>query len=364
MTRALARGAEPEVWIRFPRQLGDVVFTLPFVDALRRAWEGEAALLGVRLRWVAMRHAIGAGLFQEAAPSCFSSTLLDQSAGKLDPIRLAGRWRREGRPAAVFVLGQSARLATAAWLAGVPLRAGIADHGLRFLYHASVPYRGVPRHLADRLGALAARLGYPAPVQPRLDIQDLGGLGGLAALRAAGWDGREPLVALAPGTRAEGKRWKPELEKWPSLARHLEAQGLRPVVLGTGEEAPLAAAIQATVPRALDLAGRTNLPEAARVLHAAGVAVAVDTGLAHLAAALGCATVTLFGPSEERLALPAGPWSLALRGQPLDPAPGLGRPEAPDTDPSFARLDPGRVAGVLGLLAAERRRTLEIARGA
>jgi ADP-heptose:LPS heptosyltransferase len=364
LARALALGAKPEVWIRFPRQLGDVVFTLPFVDALRRAWEPEAARLGVNLRWVASGHAIGAGLFQEAAPSYFDATLLDETSGKLDPLRLAARWRRTGRPAAVFVLGQSARLAMAAWLAGVPLRAGIADNGLRFLFHASVPYRGVQRHLADRLGRLAERLAYPAPLQPRLEVCDLRGEGGLAALLNAGWDGREPLIALAPGTRAEGKRWRPEREKWPALARHLEAQGLRPVVLGTAEEASLAAAIRMAVPKVLDLTGRTTLPEAAQVLHAAGAAVAVDTGLAHLAAALGCATVTLFGPSEESRALPAGPWSLALRGQPLDATPGLPVLRDPHADPSLARLEPGRVAAILGLLRVERDTALEIPRGA
>lgn len=354
LTRALDSGAEPEVWVRFPRLLGDVLFVLPFLHSLQAAWNAEAARSGRRLRWIALGRAMGAGLLAQADERFISELKLDEREGKLSPFALAAGWRRSGPPAAVVTLGQSARLALAAWMGGVPIRAGIADNGLRILYHAPVSYRGVNEHLAARLHGLSDQLGVPAPRFRHLSPALLGGRSGIGKLRQSGWDGRERLVVLAPGTRASGKRWNPERPHWPELARRLVDRGLRPVVLGTAEEMDLAEAIQSGAPGTLSLVGQTDLPEAAAVLELAGAAIAVDTGLAHLAAATGCATVTLFGPSHERFAQPVGPWSMALRGQPVGMHPGDLRVSQPHEDDSLARLQPGRVVRALAALLAER----------
>jgi ADP-heptose:LPS heptosyltransferase len=353
LRQALAKGARPEVLVRFPRQLGDVVFVLPFLNALKESWDTQAAVLGVELRWVALGHAMGAGLFGDAEPRFFAETRLDGQEGKIRPMSLAREWREHGPPAAVVTLGQSARLGLSAWLGGVPVRAGISDNGLGWLNNASTPYRERIAHLGDRLEGLARQLGLAAPFFKALGTAQLGGATGVEKLCRAGWDGVQPLVALAPGTRAEGKRWTPESGHWPVLASRLAQEGFKPVVLGTGEEKSLAAEILAAAPGALDLVGQTSLPEAAAILEAAGAAVAVDTGLAHLAALVDCATVALFGPSHEWFAQPIGRWSLALRGNPI-PLSGEGPLAEGSLDRSLPRLDPERVARALGMLASER----------
>ncbi|MBS1767833.1 MAG: glycosyltransferase family 9 protein [Acidobacteria bacterium] len=329
-----------------------MIFVLPLVHTLKAAWDEEARALGKPLRWVALGHRVGASLFSEAHPDYFAECRFDESVGKLEPFGLALKWRREGRPAAVIVLGQSARLALAAWFARVPIRAGIADNRMAGLYTDSCTYRLKLRHLADRLGTLAEALRVDAPRFRQIGARELGGLRGVEKLRRAGWDGSERLVALAPGTRGDFKRWKPERAKWPALAELMAAKGFRPVLLGTEEERGLAHAIRAAVPAAIDLTGQTSIPEAAAVLEVAGVAVAVDTGLSHLASLVGCATVTLFGPSHERWAQPVGPWSLSLRGDALPTAPGELR--AGDGNDSLQRLEPRRVAQVLLALVEER----------
>lgn len=321
LREALAAGAAPEVWIRWPRQLGDVMFALPFFGTLREAWDAAAAEAGVRLRYIAVGHAIGAALFSEADPDFIAESLIESGGeGKPDPWALLRRWR-ERRPAAVINLSQSMRLALGAYMARVPVRAGISDNGWGLLYHHPFKYRDLPVHLACRyrplLEALTGRGDLQwLPVGP----DNLGGHAGPERLRAAGWDGR-PYVTCAFGTRGLTKRWFPEREKWPGLARLLQDRGLAVVWLGSPDEAPLGAELAALAPGSLDLTGRTTIPEALAVQHGAWGNVAVDTGLAHTAAATGRPTVVLMGASQEQLIAPVGPQVVLLRGSAVDSHP-------------------------------------------
>ncbi len=122
---------------------------------------------------------------------------------------------------------------------------------------------------------------------------------------------------LVPGAalhRPE-KRWP--AERFAALAAVLSGRGLRPVILGTRDEAPAAAKIRAACPAAIDLTGRTDLPALGALAARARVAVGNDTGPMHLAAAMGCPCVVLFGPaSDPELTAPRGPhgaWPVVLR---------------------------------------------------
>lgn len=116
-----------------------------------------------------------------------------------------------------------------------------------------------------------------------------------------------PYALLAPGAAPH----RPE-KRWPAsrfggLARTLEQRGVRPVVVGTAADAPLAAEIQAECPQALDLTGRTTLFELAGTAARAAFAVGNDTGPMHLAASVGCRSLVLFsGASDPALTAPRG----------------------------------------------------------
>ncbi len=106
------------------------------------------------------------------------------------------------------------------------------------------------------------------------------------------------------------------------------------------------------MPGALNLAGKTTLPEACAIQAAARGNVAIDTGLAHTAAATGRPTVTLFGPSPEVWVNPIGPRALPLRGPDVDceeAAPA----GFPTHGSSAHRIPPGRVLEVLEMLMKE-----------
>ena len=350
--RALAEGAAPEVWIRFPRLLGDVVMTMPFLRTLQHHWNGVAEARGMKLRWVAVGHTTGAALLSEADPAFIAEVVLEGGgAAKPDPWAQLRRWRR--RPPAAFLnLSQSARLPFAAWMSRVPIRAGIADNNLRLLYHHSIRYRDLQMHIAARLEPLLELLTGDSrslwmPLGPAL----LGGHRGLDKLRTAGWGGGD-YATLAFGTRGYCKRWFPEHRTWPELMRLMLARGIRPVLLGGPDEVPLGAELAALVPEALNLTGLTTIPEAAAIQAAAWGNVAIDTGLAHLAAATGRPTVTIFGPSPELWANPIGPRAMTVRGQAVDCDPAV-QADFPTHGSGAHRLRPLRLMQVLEMLTKE-----------
>ena len=328
------------------------MFALPFFGTLREAWNAAAAEQGHSLRWIAVGHAIGAAAFSEADPSFIAESVIEAGGkGKPDPWHLLRRWKR-ARPAAVINLSQSVRLALGAWMAGVPLRAGIADNHLGMLYTHSFKYRDLPVHLARRYAPLLEQLTGRGDLRwLPLGPHNLGGAKGLELLRAAGWDGR-PLVTLSFGTRGFGKRWFPEDVKWPELARLIQEQGRAAVWLGGPEEVALGRELAALAPGSFDLTGKTTIPEACAIQHAAVGNLAIDTGLAHTAGATGRPTVVLMGASPEPLIAPVGPRVITLRGSPVDSR--VGESEGFETHGSSAhRIPPGRVLETLAALERE-----------
>lgn len=131
----------------------------------------------------------------------------------------------------------------------------------------------------------------------------------------------ERFCLLVPGASPgrPAKRWP--AERFGTLAAGFD---LPSAILGGPAEAPLAAAIQAAAPNAIDLTGQTSFAEIGALARRAAFAVGNDTGPTHLLAACGCPTLALFGQdSDPALCAPRGPRAEWLRHVPLaglDPA--------------------------------------------
>lgn len=94
-------------------------------------------------------------------------------------------------------------------------------------------------------------------------------------------------VALAPGASWLTKRWP--AESWRVLGERLTEFGLDVVVLGNAGE---------SVGAGRDLTGNTTVRDCARILAGADTCVSSDSGLMHLALAVGTPVVALFGPTN------------------------------------------------------------------
>jgi len=104
-------------------------------------------------------------------------------------------------------------------------------------------------------------------------------------------------LALGPGARGSGKHWPGE--HFGTLASRLREHLDAVILLGSDTDTAICARIAATLPLpCLNLAGKTDLLQAAAVLQRAWLFVGNDSGLGHLAAAAGTPTVTAFGPGD------------------------------------------------------------------
>ncbi|HXV05825.1 MAG TPA: glycosyltransferase family 9 protein [Solirubrobacterales bacterium] len=104
-----------------------------------------------------------------------------------------------------------------------------------------------------------------------------------------------------PGAASAARRWPPD--RWAAIARAEREAGREVLVTGSRREVGLARSIAAVAgldPRR-EVAGRTDLRGLAALVAAAGTVVCGDTGVAHLATALGVPSVLLFGPTSPRL---------------------------------------------------------------
>jgi len=214
------------------------------------------------------------------------------------------------RPYAAHWLRLWREVAATPWDIVVDLRASAMAYCL-WAGKRYVAGRADPRR--HRVEELAALLGLAAPPAPRVWT----GPDNEAAARRLIPEGG-PVLALGPAANWQGKQWP--AEAFASLAARLTAPeglfaGARVAVLAAGGERDQAAPLLAALPdeRVIDLVGRVDLLTAAACLGRTGFFIGNDSGLMHLAAAMGTPTLGLFGPSRDERYRPWGPRAAFLR---------------------------------------------------
>lgn len=175
------------------------------------------------------------------------------------------------------------------------VREGETDLGL----DVALPYPEHGREV-ERLLSLTRALGA-ADVGDDIELtvlpEDTAELLRHAELRLLFAQGR-PVVALHPGATVATRRWAPErfAAVGDILAARYDAQI---VILGNLRERPMCDAVRQRMRApALNVAGQTSLGAVAALLAQVDLLVANDSGLAHLAAAVGSSAVVIFGAAQ------------------------------------------------------------------
>ena len=155
-------------------------------------------------------------------------------------------------------------------------------------------------HRVDQLGRL---IGLTPPSPPHLWL-------GLAHFQKAQSfiSGAVPVLALAPAANWVGKQW-PVKSFSMMVDQFLEKYEAKVAVFAAPQERSKVQPILDAIPRdrRIDLVGRLSLLETAACLKQCKAFVGNDSGLMHMAAAVGTPTIGLFGPSDDRVYAPYCP---------------------------------------------------------
>jgi len=302
MTRAvnLDLPARPRILVITLRRLGDVLLTTPLVRSIRRGFpdaclemlvfRGSDAILAGnpdidRVLTMAERPSFGETVSLARAVFRRYDLAVSTQAGDRPTFLalLAGRWR----------------------IGVVPPVGETGARWKRHVHHVAITPQP-DTHRVTQLMTLAAALG----VNGRAEV----------VCPRGGSDGnlpaRKPYAVLHANPFYQYKRWNEA--GWQGLAHGLAERGL--AVIATEGPDP---AERAYLDRVWGSAGtwvdrlRLGWGDLARLLKEAALYVGPDTSTTHLAAASGCPTIALYGPTSPRL---IGPWPLHGLERPWDPA--------------------------------------------
>jgi heptosyltransferase-3 len=286
------------VLVIFPGALGDLMCLMPALSAISRRHPGASVELMARLELarlaagrsvVVRRHSIDAREVGEL--------FADETAG--GARRFFGDFDRVYSFFASDDARFRARLAAA-------IDGEVSFH----------PFRpGGEGHVSA--GYLRAIGEASSPMDARLEPTPNDLAAALRVLAESKCDGSN-LILIFPGSGSPGKNWP--ADKFAALAYELSlsSRASVAVVLGPAETSIEPIFPEAGVPVLRDL----DLPTVAAIARLAAAFVGNDSGVSHLAAAVGAAGVVIFGPTDPARWRPMGPGGDAsvriLRREPID----------------------------------------------
>lgn len=304
------------IWVVRFGALGDCILLCPFLRHLKRKGAGEVTVVTKQAYL---------GLFA-------ATTGVDRvvALGKKAGLRGLHQIARSRRPED-FVLADAhgslrSRMLCAA-LGGAEVR--IEKHYIQRTALILFKRRcRIPR-VTERYSRLGEALGLPPLETPVGGIEVPAHARRTAASLLGRVDG--PYICLAPGSRWPMKQWA--ADNYAELARRIAFElGYHVVLLGDANDAHAARPIvREARGRVTDLLGRTGILEAAAVIEGARVFIGNDSGLMHLAEAVGVPVIALFGPTVEEFGYyPSLPESKVIeRSLPCRPCSRNGRRPCP-----------------------------------
>ena len=210
--------------------------------------------------------------------------------------RLKGRYDR------AIVLPRSLKSALVPWFARIDTRTGFRGESRFGLINDMRPFdKDVLDQTVKRYVALGTEKGEALPERPEPSLE-VSADNQAAAMERLGLATDQPVVAFMPGAEyGPAKCWP--IEHFTSLARELDASGYAVWVLGGPKDAPAGEAIAAGS-SAINVCGQTSLEDVIDLLGYAAQAVSNDSGLMHVAAAVGTFVHAIYGSSSPRFTPP------------------------------------------------------------
>ncbi len=281
-----------------PAWVGDAVLAQPLLAALRHN-HPEEVLHVLAPPWT---HGVLTRMPQVAQvltnPFAHGQLALGQR-------RALGRQLAQAGYTRAMLLPNSFKSALVPWFAQIPIRTGYVGEmrGL-LLNDARVLDASAYPLMVERFAALAypATTPLPRPLPPPRLSPNL--VEQRHSLNRLELNSEAPVLVLCPGAEyGPAKQWP--ARHFAVLAQHGIAQGHQVWIMGSAKDRAMGDAIRALAPGPIwNLCGKTRLSEAVDLMALADLVVSNDSGLMHVAAALGRPLKALFGSSSPRFTPP------------------------------------------------------------
>jgi predicted lipopolysaccharide heptosyltransferase III len=274
------------------RSIGDTVLTTPSLYALKRFLPN--ARIDILLEdWVAP--------VLEGFP--YVDNVLTLKRNSTTARARVMRHLRSLRYDVVYNLhgGTTATLLTRA--SGATRRVGLETYQYSRLYTHLAPsplllWKREQTHSVEQQLALLGWTGVPVSDRPRtqLAVVDQSATSVATRLREAGWDQKSPLALIHPAAAFATKQWAPE--KFARVADDLAGRGFTVIVITAPAEAHVAAQLAQSSAARIIRFTNLSLPEVTALAARARLFVGNDSGIAHIAGAVGLPSVVIFGSSN------------------------------------------------------------------
>jgi len=280
--------------------LGDVLFSTPFIRAVRDADpEGYiACLTHPRTKEIL-----------EGNPAVNEILIYDEEGlhrGLSGKLKLILNLRRKHFDT-VYILHRSFTKALMGYLSGAKERVGYPAKNRRMLLTKAAEEPEAGTHIAEYFLNLAGE--RPAAAKkPAYEffINDADRRYVKDYFSARGISPGELLITLCPGGNWGPKRWPGD--SFAALSDMLAAKyGAKIVITGSAKEKALADSIKGMMKHpAIVTCGGTNLKQLGAIFERSRLVVANDTGSMHIAVAVGAKVLALFGPTSPEITGPYG----------------------------------------------------------
>ncbi|HOD36059.1 MAG TPA: lipopolysaccharide heptosyltransferase II [Syntrophales bacterium] len=307
--KPIPREGVRNILIRGTNWIGDVVMTLPAIAAVREAYPGAKISILVK-PWVADLLRISSDVDEVLI---YERPGVHEGLGGF--LRLVGELKARKFDMAIL-LQNAIEAAIIAWLARIPVRAGYSTDGRGFLLTHAVRRTDdilrlhQTRYYLEMLKALGLE---PGRKDVRLAVGEEEKSLSDRILKERGIAPDSLLIGLAPGaTYGPAKMWYPE--RFASVAdRLIERFSARVLIFGSGGDHEVARRVRERAGNTLiDLTGETTLREAISLIARCRLFVSNDSGLMHVAGALGIPTVAIFGSTNPLTTSPVGQESVVI----------------------------------------------------
>ncbi|MBP6016967.1 MAG: glycosyltransferase family 9 protein [Candidatus Promineofilum sp.] len=292
-----------------PCCLGRVMQTTPLLAALSDAFPDA------RFDWAISEWALQAVSSNPRITRTIHSGAGDMSDNSREEMRAFFETVRGEAYDTCFVPSRSSELARVAWEAGIPQRVGINEAGRGFAHTVAVSPPAGERQIARLYLSLAAAVGVDESTLAAAEMEFYPTDSDRTAVTRwlvedLDWLGDRPLLVLHPGGGENPSETNPN-KRWPAqrfarLTNYLtRTHNVKVVIVGTAQDRRLAEAVAGMVSFPVaNRAGYLGLGELGALCELAGLYVGNDVGSTYVAAATGCPTLAIYGPTDPGINAP------------------------------------------------------------